>query len=105
MVFAVDQVNLEIDDREADQRSRLGSLAQALLDRRNIFLGDVAALDLVEELKARSALGRTDIDLDFGELTRTTRLLLVGVGQIDRLREILAISNLRSADIGLDLEL
>ena len=43
--------------------------------------------------------------LDFGELARTARLLLVGVGQVDRLREIFAIGDLRRADIGLDLEL
>ncbi len=44
-------------------------------------------------------------DLDFAELARAARLLLVGVGQLDRLREIFAIGDLRCADIGLDLEL
>src|SRR3954471_21933846 len=105
MVLAVDQMHLEIDDREADQRPRLGSLAQALLDGRNIFLGNVAALDLVEELEARSALAGDDVDLDLAELTGAARLLLVGIGQVDRLAEIFAIGDLRRADIGLDLEL
>jgi len=98
-------MHFEIDDREANQRPRLGSFAQALLDRGNIFLGDVAALDLVEKLEPRTAFARDDVDLDLTELTRTTRLLLVGVGEVNRLREILAISDLWSADIGLDLEL
>src|SRR3954466_11590464 len=98
-------MHLEIDDRKADQRPGFGSLAQSLLDRRNIFLGDVAALDLVDELEARSALSRGDADLDFGELAGAARLLLVGVCEVDRLREILAIGDLRRADIGLDLEL
>src|SRR5205823_13689925 len=66
------------------------------LDRGDIFLGDVAALDLVEELEARSTLGRDHVDLDFAELAGATRLLLVGVGEVDRLREIFAIGDLRS---------
>ena len=45
VVLAVDQMDLEIDDREADQRAGLSSLAQALLDGRDIFLRNVAALD------------------------------------------------------------
>src|SRR3954471_17746500 len=98
-------MHLEIDDRKSDQRSGLGGFAKPLLDRRDIFLRDVAALDLVEELEARPAFARDDVDLDLAELTGAARLLLVGVGQVDRLREILAISDLRSADIGLDLEL
>ena len=68
-------------------------------------LRDVAALDLVEELEARAALARDHVDLDLAELAGAARLLLVGVGQLDRLREIFAIGDLRSADIGLDLEL
>ena len=39
------------------------------------------------------------------ELARAARLLLVGVVEVDRLREIFAIGHLRRADIGLDLEL
>ena len=55
--------------------------------------------------EARAALARDDVDADFGELARAARLLLVGVGQVDRLREIFAIGDLRRTDIGLDLEL
>src|SRR5206468_9097401 len=86
-------------------RARFGGFAQTLLDGRDIFLRDVTALDLVEELEARTALGWDHVDLDLAELAGAARLLLVGVGQIDRLREILAIGDLRSADIGFDLEL
>ena len=68
MVLAVEQMHLEVDDREADQRPGLRGLAEALSTDGNIFLGDVAALDLVEELEARAALGRDDVDLDFAEL-------------------------------------
>ena len=46
-----------------------------------------------------------DRDLDAAELARAARLLLVGVVDVDLLREILAIRHLRRADVGLDLEL
>src|SRR4051794_26710817 len=105
MVLAVEQPDVEVDDREADQRSGLGGLAHALLDRRDIFLGDVAALDLVDELDAAATLARLQRHLDLAELAGAARLLLVGVSELDRTRQGLAISDLRSADIGLDLEL
>src|SRR4029079_16335350 len=105
VILAVEQVHGEVDDREADQRPGLGGLAHPLLDRRDIFARDDAALDLVEELETGAALPWDDLHLHFAELAGAARLLLVGVGQLDRLREILAIGDLRSADIGLDLEL
>src|SRR3546814_14016700 len=83
----------------------LGRLAEALFHRREIFARDVAALDLVEELVARTALAGDDRHLDPAELARSARLLLVGVVDVDLLREIFAIGDLRRAHIGLDLEL
>src|SRR3546814_8689852 len=56
VIGAVRQVDFEVDDREADQMTGLGRLAEALFHRRDIFARDVAALDLVEELVARTAL-------------------------------------------------
>ena len=46
-----------------------------------------------------------ELDLHFAELAGAARLLLVGVGQLDRPREALAVGHLRRADVGLDLEL
>ena len=46
-----------------------------------------------------------DRELDAAELARAARLLLVGVIDVDLLREIFAIGDLRRADIGFDLEL
>src|SRR5256885_14679588 len=68
VVLAVDQMDFEVDDREADQRAGLGGFAQTPLDGRDILLGDVAALYLVEELEARSALFWDHVDLDLAEL-------------------------------------
>src|SRR6185436_4165156 len=95
----------EVDDREADERAGLRRLPHALLDRRNILARDVAALDLVDELETSAALAGDNLHLHFAELAGAARLLLVGVGQLDRLREILAIGNLRRTDVRLDLEL
>ncbi len=46
VVLAVDQLDFEIDDREADQRSVSAVSRNTLLDRRDIFLGDVPPLML-----------------------------------------------------------
>src|SRR3954467_3167005 len=105
VIFAIDQLHLEVDDREADKRTGQGRFAHALFDRRDIFLRNVAALDVVGKDEARAALAGLELDLDLGELAGTARLLLMGVGQLDRLLEIFAIGDLRRADIGLDLEL
>src|SRR3954470_23618518 len=105
MIFAVSQMHLEVDDREADQRTRFGSFTEAFFDGRDIFLRNVTALDLVKKLKARSPLAGDHADLDLTELARSARLLLMRVRQVHRLREILTIGDLRSTDIGLHLEL
>ena len=59
----------------------LSLLAHTLLDRRDVFLRNVTALDLVFEDDALAALTRSDDNLGFTKLTRTTRLLLVRVGR------------------------
>src|SRR3954469_72303 len=87
VILAVGQPDVEIDDREADQRAGLGGLAHPLLDRRDIFLRDVAALDVVLEDDPRAALARRQRHLDLGELAGAAGLLLVGVDEVDRPRE------------------
>src|SRR5256885_4700068 len=47
VILAVDQMDFEVDDREADQRARLGGFPQPPLHGRDIFLRDVTAPDLV----------------------------------------------------------
>src|SRR3546814_18725142 len=100
MIGAVIERRGEIDDRESDQRSGLGDLANALLDRRNIFLRDVAALDFVLEDHALAAFARLDRELDPAELARAARLLLVGVVDVHLFRARLAIGALRRAALG-----
>ncbi len=81
------------------------TLCTPFCDARDVFLGHVAADDLVHELIAGALLVRLDRELDAGELARAAGLLLVGVVDLGLLRHGLAISDLRRADIGLDLEL
>src|SRR3546814_1439849 len=71
----------------------------------DIFARNVAALDLVEEGDARAAFSGSDADLDAAELARAARLLLVGIVDVDGLRERFAVRHLRRADVRFDLEL
>ena len=58
------------------------------------------------ELVAATGTGRLDVDDDVGELARATRLLDVAVDELlDRLRDGLAVGDLRLADGGVDVEL
>src|SRR6056297_64517 len=81
-----------------------GLLAHALFNRRDVFARNVAALDLIFENDSLAAFTRSDDDLGFTELTRTTRLFLVGVGNLDFASERFTIGHLRRADIRFDLE-
>src|SRR3546814_2842117 len=76
VIGAVHQLDLEVDDREADHVPIFGRLAETLFHRRDIFARNVAALDLVDEGDAATALARRDLDLDAAELAdrKSTRL-------------------------------
>src|SRR5476651_834803 len=103
MVVAVGQRDLEVDHREAGEHAGLTRRFEALFDARNEFLGHRTANDLVLERVATAGRERLERELDARELGRTTRLLLVGVVDVGLAAERLAIGNLRSADIGVDL--
>ncbi|EAQ30599.1 hypothetical protein NAP1_07465 [Erythrobacter sp. NAP1] len=105
VVLAVDQTDREVDDREADQVTTFSLLAHALFNRRDVFARNVTALDLVFEDDALAAFTGGDDNLGFTELTRTTRLLLVGVGELDFAGERFAVCHLRRTDVCFDLEL
>ena len=79
MVGAVDQRDLEVDDREAGEDAGADHAFEALLDAGDVFLRHRAADDLRLEHEAGARLVRLDDDLDAGELARTAGLLLVGV--------------------------
>src|SRR5690606_15039002 len=76
-----------------------------LLNARDVFLRNSATNDGVDEFEALTGFTRLDDDLDTSELTRTTRLLLVGVVLLSLAGDGLTVSHLRLTDIGFHLEL
>ena len=70
----------------------------ALLNRRNEFLGDVAARDFVFELKARAGI-RLDAQLHACVLAAAAGLLLMRVIELRNLPDGLVIRHLRLADV------
>src|SRR6476620_1026371 len=105
VIGAVDEADLDVEDREAREHSGIDDALHALLYARDVFLRHIAADHLVLELEALAGLVRLDHELDAGELARAAGLLLVGVVDLGFARHGLAIGDLRRADIGLDLEL
>src|SRR5690606_7775782 len=104
VIGAVHQADREIDDREADQVTALRLLAHALFHSRNIFAGNIAALDLVVEDDPLAAFAWSDDDLGTAELARTAGLLLVRVIDLDLTGERFTIGHLRCTHIGFDLK-
>ncbi|VVT18912.1 transposase [Roseovarius sp. EC-SD190] len=105
VILAVDQRDLEVDHRKASERAAVHHRTDTLFDTRDIFLGHGTANDLAFKAEAFARFCRRDDQLDLGELTRTTRLFLVGVGMLDHMADGLTVSHLRRTDIGLNLEL
>ena len=79
MVGAVNQRGLDAEHREACQRTGGQNAFDTLLNARNIFLRNGTADDLGFEYEILAIRIGFENDLDARELTRTTRLLLVGV--------------------------
>ena len=103
VIGAVDELHLEVDDREAGEHARAEHALETLLDAGDILLRHVAADDLRLEDVAGAGLVRLGHDLDAGELARAAGLLLVDIVDRCRAAEPLAIGDLRGADIGVNL--
>src|SRR5690606_33077849 len=76
VIGTIDQGRLEVDHREAGERTAVLHALDTLLNARDVFLRHRTADDLAFELEARTRLARLEDDLHASELTRTTRLLL-----------------------------
>jgi hypothetical protein len=100
------QRDLEVDDREADERTA-GSADLMPFSTPGIYsFGTAPPTIFVLEDEARTRSPGVDGQLHAGELARTARLLLVGVVDVtDASPSVFAVGHLRRADIGLDLEL
>ncbi|ABA49010.1 hypothetical protein BURPS1710b_3780 [Burkholderia pseudomallei 1710b] len=93
------QVHLHVDDREARQHARLQRILDALVDGRDVFARNHAALDLVEELVALALLVRLERDDRVTVLAATARLLdELAVDVLRRRADRFAVRDLRLAD-------
>src|SRR6476469_4909278 len=104
MVLAVLEVSFNVDHRERCERSLVHNVAETTVTRRNEFVWNHTTLNLVHEtvnlvitLFAISSEW-LDVTSNFSELTRTTRLLLVGVFKFRLAADCLAVVNLWSTD-------
>ena len=103
----IDNGYFEFLQRIASEHTGLHSGLEALLDRGDIFLRNVTTLHLVHELQCSLELGVTRLYANnhIGELTATTGLLLVGLAQLNGLRDSLTVCHLRTTLVALYLEL
>ena len=103
--LAVDERHLEVDHGEAGKRTGVHDRLDALFDARDVFLRNGTTNDARFKRIPFARLSWRDDQLDLCELTRPTRLFLVGVGVLRLVTDGLAIGHLRRTDVGLDLEL
>ena len=106
MVGAVDELDLDVDDREAGEDAGLHRLRDAGVDRRDVLPRDRAADDLVLELVAGARLVRRHVDHDVAVLAAAAGL----ADELPRARPGPACGWSRgrrpaAADVGVDLEL
>src|SRR5690349_5352166 len=98
------ELDPDVDHLVAGEETTLHRVADSLLDRLDEFLRNRTAGDLVFEHETLAGR-RLDLDLDVTKLTTPTGLLLVNFFSGRRLRNRLAIRNLRLADVCFDAKL
>ena len=109
VVGSVHEGSLESEDGETSDDSLGEDRLNALLDSRNVLLGDGSSLDVSGELKLGvflllEVLG-LELDFDTCVLSGSARLLLVGVVNLGGLGDGLPVGHLRGTNVGLDVEL
>ena len=96
--------HLHVHHRVAGQHAALDGFLDAVNDRRDVFLGNRAADDLVLDLDALAAFVRRELDAGMAVLAATAGLADELAFAFGRLGDGFAIGDLRRAGIGLDLE-
>src|SRR5580704_6645674 len=99
---AIDETDLDIDHREAGENAGAQRSFETFLDRREKLPRHRSTDDFVLEHETFAGRARFGNDLDAGELTVAASLLLMGVVLGRPPRDLLAIGDLRRADIGVD---
>src|SRR5439155_5351145 len=103
---AVDQLDPDVDDGVAGHDAGLHRLLDAQVDRGDVLLGNLAADDLVDELVAVAGIHRLEVDHGVAVLAATARLAdEAALDLLDGLADRLAVSDLGTADVGVDAEL
>src|SRR5690349_2421848 len=104
VVTTKNEAHTDVDQLVAGEQTTLHRIPNTVLNGPDVLLRNGATRDLVFEDKP-FARSRLDLDLDVTKLAATAGLLLVNLFAGRGLRNRLAISNLRLADVGLDAKL
>ena len=105
MVRTIIKGYLNVNYRIAGQNSGFHSSLYTLVDCGNVFLGNSAADNLVDELVALAGLVGFELDLNVTILTLTAGLTGILMLDVCKSADSLLISNLRCAYVCFDLEL
>src|SRR5436309_7978118 len=106
VVRPVHQLDYHVHHRIAGEYAVLERFLHALLDRADVLPRDHAAHDVVLEHEARPRLARCHMDDHMPVLAAAARLAdELALYVLDALAHRLAVGHLRSADVGVDLEL
>ena len=104
VVRPVEQGRLDVDDGEARIHARLERLADAVVDRLDVFARDRPADDLVDELVAGALLGGLELDDRVAVLALAAGLADEAAVALRLAPDGLAIGDLRLTDVRGDLE-
>ena len=104
MERAVNDVDLNIDNRIAAEHAVKNRFINALLDRRDVFARDNAANNLVFDHETGAAAAGTHVDFNVAVLTATARLLDQLANAVRVGRDRFTIGDLRFAGVGIDFE-
>src|SRR6185369_3090479 len=104
MVGTVNKRNLEVYDRESSHNTGIHCFPNTLVDCRNIFTWHNSALDRIDKLVTLARLLRLKFKPYMAVLTTTTGLTYKLAFNLDLLGNRLTVSNLRLADIRINLE-
>src|SRR5205823_11360973 len=106
VIRAVDQLHPDVDDGVAGHDAGLHRLLDAEVDRGDVFLGNLAADDLVDEVVAVAGIHRLEVDHGVAVLAAAAGLAdETALDLLDRLADGLAVGDLGPADVGVDAEL
>ena len=103
VVLAVDHRHPHVDHRVAGDHAGFHRQPHAFFDRRDELARDRAALDHVDELEARTARQRLDLQMHLAELAGTAALLLVAELRLRRRADGFAEGDARRRGIDLDV--